>query len=188
MRIEEISLDTIKPYERNARKNANAVNGVAESIKQFGFQQPIVVDKNNVIVAGHTRYKAAQQLGMNTVPCVRADDLTPEQVKAYRILDNKLNELASWDFQMLGEELSSFDFNFEAFNVSLPAYDISTFFNEHETDGNKVLENPKQSQSSITEQGIRNTSNDVPVTLQHTESEINEYKEIQQDYDETLKK
>ena len=132
MKIEELSLSAIKPYERNPRKNDSAVNGVAESIKQFGFKQPIVIDKNNVIVAGHTRYKAAKQLGLNSVPCVRADDLTTEQVKAYRILDNKLNELATWDFQALGDELNSFDFDFETFNFNFDyEKDFDTFFDDN---------------------------------------------------------
>ena len=99
MKVEELSLSTIKPYAKNPRINDGAVKGVAESIKQFGFQQPIVVDKNNVIVVDHTRYKAAKKLGLKTVPCVRASELTKEQVKAYRILDNKLNEVATWDFE-----------------------------------------------------------------------------------------
>ena len=120
MNVIELELDKIKPYEKNPRKNDRAVDGVAESIKQFGFQQPIVVDKNNIIVVGHTRYKAAQKLGMTTVPCVLADQLTKEQVKAYRIADNKLNELATWDFELLGEELASFEFNFEPFEFQLP--------------------------------------------------------------------
>ena len=128
MKIEELSVESIKPYEKNPRKNDGAVNGVAESIKQFGFQQPIVIDKNGVIVAGHTRYKAALQLGMKTVPCVRADQLSPKQVKAYRILDNKLNELATWNFAMLGEEIKSFDFNFDGFDVALPTLDVSDIF------------------------------------------------------------
>ena len=106
MIIEDIPISAVKPYEKNPRKNDKAVDGVAESIKQ-----PIVIDKNGVIVAGHTRYKAALKLGFDTVPCVRADDLTQKQIKAYRILDNKLNELASWDFEMLGEELETFEFS-----------------------------------------------------------------------------
>jgi ParB/RepB/Spo0J family partition protein len=95
MKIENLKVSELVPYEKNPRRNDTAVDSVAESIKQFGFQQPIVVDKNNVIVVGHTRYKSAQKLGLQTVPCVRADQLTKEQVKAYRILDNKLNELAT---------------------------------------------------------------------------------------------
>ena len=117
MKIENLKVSELVPYEKNPRRNDGAVDGVAESIKQFGFQQPIVVDKNNVIVVGHTRYKAAQKLGLQTAPCVRADQLTKEQVKAYRILDNKLNELATWDLDALAEELNSFDFDFSGFDV-----------------------------------------------------------------------
>ena len=124
MQIEELSLNAIKPYERNPRKNDSAVNGVAESIKQFGFKQPIVIDKDNVIVAGHTRYKAAKKLGLKAVPCVRADDLSSEQIKAYRILDNKLNELASWDLETLDTELSDIDFEFGNFDIQFPTFDI----------------------------------------------------------------
>ncbi len=120
MQIEELEIGKIKPYEKNPRKNDGAVDGVAESIKQFGFKQPIVVDKDCVIVAGHTRYKAAKKLGMKTVPCVRADDLTEEQVKAYRILDNKLNELASWDFEALQAELDNFGYQLGELDKYLP--------------------------------------------------------------------
>lgn len=124
MNYEELALNELKPYERNPRKNDRAVDGVAESIKQFGFKQPIVVDKNNVIVAGHTRYKAAKKLGLTIVPVVRADDLTEKQVKAYRILDNKLNELSYWDFDLLDVELADFDFDFEPFNVEFPTFEL----------------------------------------------------------------
>ena len=138
MNVIELELDKIKPYEKNPRKNDRAVDGVAESIKQFGFQQPIVVDKKNVIVVGHTRYKAAQKLGLKTVPCVRADDLTKEQVKAYRIADNKLNELATWDFELLGEELTSFEFNFEPFEFDLPAFKGVIETKSADNDDNRV--------------------------------------------------
>lgn len=130
MVIEDIPISAVKPYEKNPRKNDKAVDGVAESIKQFGFKQPIVIDKNGVIVAGHTRYKAAIKLGLDTVPCVRADDLTQKQIKAYRILDNKLNELASWDFETLGEELETFDFDFEPFDVEIPTFDWKELLDE----------------------------------------------------------
>lgn len=130
MVIEDIPISAVKPYEKNPRKNDKAVDGVAESIKQFGFKQPIVIDKNGVIVAGHTRYKAALKLGLDTVPCVRADDLTQKQIKAYRILDNKLNELSSWDFETLGEELETFEFDFEPFDVEIQTFEIANDFNE----------------------------------------------------------
>lgn len=106
MNIVEKKLSEIKPYEKNARKNDDAVKYVAESIKQFGFKQPIVIDKDNVIIAGHTRYKASKELGLKVVPCVIADDLTEEQIKAYRLADNKVAEFADWDIDLLGEELT----------------------------------------------------------------------------------
>ena len=119
MNIIEKNLKDIKPYEKNPRKNDNAVKYVANSIKEFGFQQPIVIDKNGVIVAGDTRYKASKKLGLEKVPCIIADDLTDEQIKAYRLADNKVSELAEWDIDLLGEELegiididmSNFDFD-----------------------------------------------------------------------------
>lgn len=106
MKIENKKLTDITPYENNPRRNDAAVEYVANSIREFGFKQPIVIDKDGVIVAGHTRYKAAQKLGLDEVPCVMADDLTTEQVKAYRLADNKVAELAGWNFEMLDNELS----------------------------------------------------------------------------------
>lgn len=119
MNIIEMKLTEIIPYEKNPRKNDEAVKYVAESIKQFGFKVPIVIDKNNVIVAGHTRYKASKKLGLKEVPCIVADDLTEEQIKAYRLADNKVAEQAEWDIELLDEELDSIleidmaDFGFE---------------------------------------------------------------------------
>ena len=92
MTILDKALEEIRPYEKNPRKNDEAVDYVARSIEEFGFKVPIVIDADGVIVAGHTRYKAAQKLGLKTVPCVVADDLTPEQVKAYRLADNKVSD------------------------------------------------------------------------------------------------
>ena len=121
MDVIEKKLKDIKPYEKNPRKNDNAIDAVASSISQFGFKNPIVIDKDNVIVCGHTRYKASKKLGLDTVPCVVASDLTEEQIKAYRLADNKVSELAEWDIDLLGEELdgifdidmSDFGFDFE---------------------------------------------------------------------------
>lgn len=104
MDIINIALKDLKPYENNPRKNDDAVKYVAESIKEFGFKVPIVIDKNNVIVAGHTRYKAAKKLKMSEVPCIIADDLTDEQIKAFRLADNKVAEKAEWDFDLLNAE------------------------------------------------------------------------------------
>lgn len=116
VKIIEKNIADIKPYEKNPRRNDEAVKYVAESIKQFGFKVPIVVDKGNVIVAGHTRWKAAKKLGMKEVPCVVADDLTEEQVKAFRLADNKVAEAAEWDFDLLSDELDAlFDFDMSVF-------------------------------------------------------------------------
>lgn len=105
MQIIEKSISEVIPYEHNPRKNDDAVDFVAKSIKEFGFKQPIVIDHDGVIVAGHTRLKAAKKLKLETVPCVIADDLTEEQIKAYRLADNKVSEAAIWDDDLLKIEL-----------------------------------------------------------------------------------
>ena len=109
MQIKELSLQELRPYEKNPRKNDAAVEKVANSIKTFGFKVPLVIDTDNVIVCGHTRFKAAQKLGLDKVPCVVADDLTPELIKAFRLADNKVAELATWDFEKLDVELAELD-------------------------------------------------------------------------------
>ncbi|MBI5865605.1 MAG: ParB N-terminal domain-containing protein [Planctomycetes bacterium] len=106
MKIELRPLAEVKPYEKNPRDNDAAVDAVAQSIRQFGFRQPIVVDGDGVIVCGHTRWKAAQKLGLEKVPVHVARDLTPEQIRAYRIADNKTNELAEWDMELLPIEIA----------------------------------------------------------------------------------
>ena len=119
MNIIEKNLKDIKPYEKNPRKNDNAVEYVANSIKEFGFKVPIVIDKEGVIVAGHTRYKASKKLGLEKVPCIIADDLTDEQIKAYRLADNKVGEKSEWDFDLLDEELS------EVLNIDMEMFDFN---------------------------------------------------------------
>ena len=106
MKIETRPLDAVKPYEKNPRINDAAVDAVAESIRRFGFRQPIVVDGDGVIVCGHTRYRAAQKLGLTEAPVHVATDLTPEQIRAYRIADNKTAELAEWNLELLPIELA----------------------------------------------------------------------------------
>jgi DNA modification methylase len=107
LQIEMWTLDRIRPYENNPRVNEGAVDAVAASIREFGFAQPIVVDTDSVIIVGHTRLKAAQKLGLERVPVVVASHLTPEQVRAYRIADNKTNELAEWNYDLLPIELDA---------------------------------------------------------------------------------
>ncbi len=106
MMIETRPIGSVKPYERNPRKNDQAVDAVAKSLAEFGFRQPIVVDADGVVVVGHTRLKAAQKLGLATVPVHVAEDLTPEQAKAYRLADNRSGEIAEWDGELLPIELA----------------------------------------------------------------------------------
>ena len=109
MKIENVSIAKVIPYVRNPRKNENAVEKVASSIQEFGFRQPIVVDEESVIIAGHTRYESAKRLGMETVPVHVAKGLTPQQVKAYRIADNRVNQDSEWDMDLLKLELEELD-------------------------------------------------------------------------------
>lgn len=129
MRVDDVSLEEIRLYEKNPRNNDDAVDAVAESIRQYGFKVPIVLDSDGVIVAGHTRYKAAVQLGMDKVPCVVADDLTPEQARAFRIADNKTSDLSTWDNKMLLEELQdiSEDGLFTGFEESQLFFNVGTY-------------------------------------------------------------
>lgn len=122
MQIVEKRLTELYPYENNPRKNDKAIPYVAESIKRYGFKVPIVIDKDGVIVAGHTRYLASIELGLDTVPCVIADDLTDDEIKEYRLVDNKVSEYAMWDFGMLEEELEGIDFG--EFDFGFPELDI----------------------------------------------------------------
>lgn len=116
MEVKNIKTKALKPYSNNPRRNAKAINGVKESILKFGFKVPIVIDKNNVIVCGHTRWLASKSIGLEEVPCVVADDLTQKQIDAFRLVDNRTAEFAEWDFEKLAEELSELaDFDLSAF-------------------------------------------------------------------------
>ena len=126
MNIKNIAVKDLIPYEKNTKKHDDVqINNVAESIKQYGFIQPIVIDKNNVVVIGHCRLLAAKKLKMTDVPCVCVDDLTEEQVKALRIVDNKSNE-SPWDFDFLADELA--EINLDAFN-----FDFGVSFDDYDT-------------------------------------------------------
>ena len=124
-----MNTEKLKPYENNPRFNEKAVEAVAKSIENFGFKVPIVVDAYNVIVAGHTRLKAAQKLGLAQVPVIVADDLTEEQIKAFRLADNKVSELAEWDFAKLEEELAGIDMDMSQFNFDMK--ELSAEFDKH---------------------------------------------------------
>lgn len=135
MKIVEVDVNNIIPYKNNPRNNAKAIEKVANSIKEFGFKIPIVLDKNNVIVAGHTRLAAALALGYEKVPVIYADDLSEEQVKAFRIADNSTADLAGWDFNLLEEELEKvqdIDMTDFGFVKKASEMDIDTLFSEPE--------------------------------------------------------
>lgn len=138
MNIKNMKTSDLIPYENNPRNNEGAVEYVANSIKQFGFKVPIVVDKDNVIVAGHTRWQAAQALEIEEVPVIVADDLTPEQIKAFRLADNKVAEKASWDYSKLGEEIKELlelDLDFSLTDIGFGEFELSALTGDYEPDG-----------------------------------------------------
>ena len=145
MQIHEICIHDLKAYENNPRKiSEESINAVAASIKEFGFKVPVIIDKDNVIIAGHTRILAAEKLGIEKVPCIIADDLTPKQIKAFRLADNKVSELSGWDFEKLEIELEelkelNLDFNMADFG-----------FNQTESLFEDMLEQSKKKEKYVT--------------------------------------
>ena len=166
------------PYEKNPRKNSKAVGYVANSIKEFGFKVPIVIDSDNVVVCGHTRLLACKKLNICSVPCIIADDLTEEQIKAFRLADNKVSEKAEWDLNLLNDEIEDIlsfdmeDFGFEMF--SMDDIDEVESYNEEEDEREHFtktftfpIEKKKQiicylkkHQNEIVEQIIKESEND----------------------------
>lgn len=137
MEIINIKVDDLKPYENNPRFNDEAVEYVAKSIKEFGFKVPIIVDKNNVIVAGHTRYKASLELGLKEVPCIIADDLTDEQIKAFRLADNKVSEKSQWNYELLTDELN------DILNINMQDFGFLDIDKDIEWDDSILEDTPK---------------------------------------------
>ncbi len=142
------NINELIPYDNNPRINDEAVEFVKNSIKEFGFKVPIVIDKDNVIIAGHTRIKASKELGIKDIPCIIADDLTEEQVKAFRLADNKVSEKSMWDYTKLDEELDSIldiDMSMFDFNQSdIDWNDIEEISEEtYQEPSHKMLECPK---------------------------------------------
>ena len=141
-------LDEIKPYDKNPRgNNEAAVQLVANSIKEFGFKVPIVIDKAGVIVCGHARYKAAHLLGLGEVPCIVADDLTPAQIRAYRLADNKVAEASQWDSEKLDDELAwlaDFDIDMTDFGfVEAPKIEFEEFSGAGDGGGSQLQHGDK---------------------------------------------
>lgn len=142
LQVQYVPLSNLKPYDKNPRDNSKAVARVAKSLTEFGWKQPLVVDKNMVIIVGHTRYQAAKSLGMDSVPVVVADDLPPEKVRAYRLADNKTSDFSVWDNKLLLEELSD-----------LSEFDVFTGFDESEQ-FDRVLDEKENDPLKENEDGV----------------------------------
>ena len=166
------------PYEKNPRNNAKAVKYVAKSIEEFGFKVPLVIDRDNVVVCGHTRLMATKHLGIEEVPCIVADDLTDEQIKAFRLADNKVSEQAEWDIGLLNEELDDIlnvdmsDFGFDIFSMDdleeMEGYNSEEDDREHFSKTfvfpiekkKQIICYLKKHQNEIVEQIIKESEND----------------------------
>lgn len=149
MNITEMKVEDIHPYENNPRYNDQAVDAVAKSIQDFGFKVPIVIDKDNVIVTGHTRYKASLKLGLKTVPCIKADDLDENQIRAFRLADNKVSEIAEWNLDLLNEELKLLDdFDMEDYGFDILEEEPEAFEDDFDID-KAIPEIPNAKQGDI---------------------------------------
>lgn len=180
MQIIERKLDDIKAYKNNPRKNDQAVDAVAESIKEFGFKVPIIIDANGVIIAGHTRAKAARKLGIDKVPVIMADDLTEEQVKAFRLADNKVGELSGWKFDKLEKELAEINVDMKRFGFTdepeeeaenLPA----------ETDGSDIVTMGFEfhyKQQELIENAMQEVADSITETFGNTNKKGNQLYEV----------
>lgn len=138
LKIEYVDINSIKPYKKNPRKNEEAIPYVMESIKQFGFKNPVILDKGNVIICGHTRIESAKRLGITEIPCIYADDLTDEQIKAFRLADNKVAEISEWDIDLLDTELDDIlNIDMSDFGFDL---DLEDEFNEEDLEDERKKE------------------------------------------------
>lgn len=184
MEIKMRKLSELIPYEKNPRKNDDAVKYVKASIKEFGFKVPIVIDKDNVIVAGHTRYKAAKDLKMDEVPCIVADDLTEEQVKAFRLADNKVSEKAEWDFNLLSvelEELFDFDMSEFGFDDGISGDDFGDEFSLADGDKSEICQMTftlHQKQKELIEYAMEVVRDDIEETFGNTNKNGNALYEV----------
>lgn len=130
LNITQVRISQIIPYENNPRDNEKAVEYVMESITNFGFKVPIILDENNVIICGHARHKAAQRLNMELIPCIIATDLTQEQIRAFRIADNKVSEKSKWDEVLLKEEIQALEaLNFDVLSIGFDDWEIEQMLN-----------------------------------------------------------
>lgn len=193
-KVTYMDVDSLIPYANNPRLNDNAVDSVAASIKEFGFKVPIVVDSENVIINGHTRLKAAHKLGLKQVPVIVADDLTPEQVKAFRLADNKTSELAEWDLDKLDIELAEIqdldmnDFGFDEIEASVD--DFGTDFELPDGDKNEIGQMSftlHEKQQELIEYAIGLVKDDVKETFGNTNKNGNALYEVVRQWAELRK-
>jgi ParB-like chromosome segregation protein Spo0J len=133
IKIIKKDIDELIPYENNARINDAAIDVVANSINDFGFKNPCIIDKNNVLIAGHTRVAACKKLGIKEIPCIVADDLTDEQIKAFRIADNSSAQVAEWDMDKLMAELQDIDYDMAKYGFDKQIEQIDDLFQKNET-------------------------------------------------------
>jgi hypothetical protein len=181
MKVVKMLVKDIIPYENNPRKNDSAVDAVVESFKQCGYIAPIIIDESHVILAGHTRLKAAKKLGWKDVEVIVREGLTDEQKKKYRILDNKTNEFAEWDFEKLEAELSGLDFGGFDFNFEMPQW--SQFEQPNQEVRKNESNGPVFRPEGVTEgpEGAEGTD-DPYLPEGYDDSEIQEYTENQENY------
>lgn len=167
MKIIEKKPGDLIPYEKNPRKNDQAVDKVAASIEEFGFKVPIVIDKDGVVVAGHTRLKAALKLGLEKVPCIVADDLTEDQIKAFRLADNKTAELAEWDYSLLTQELAEIDMSeFSEIDMSQFGFDTESVPEEEESSEEEFEDIEKlESHYGVPYQGNKSQIADIIISI-----------------------
>lgn len=151
--LKQVPIGDIRPYAKNPRRNDASVDAVANSIREFGFRAPIICDADGIIIAGHTRYKAAKRLGLKTVPVIYAEDMTPQQAEAYRIADNSAGSASTWDYELLSDILATLDFNMAEFGLEEGGGDLSDEYGEDfilpdgDRDSGRVMTftlNPKQ--------------------------------------------
>lgn len=169
METQLINITEIKPYWRNPRNNENAIKAVAQSIKDYGFNYPLILDKENVIIAGHTRYKALQMLGVEQIPCVIKDDLTAQQIREYRIADNKTSELSTWDMDKLIPELRELK-AVEDMEIYFPTISLEDLIAEQA--GVNKFSNPTQENIGKIEQKMQMTFEDRSKTQQSAYVEV----------------
>lgn len=194
MKIVNKAVDELIPYVNNPRNNDKAVDYVVKSIKEFGFKVPIVIDKNNVIVTGHTRLKACKKLKLKEVPCVVADDLTEEQIKAYRLADNKVSEFADWDFNALNLELEEIlNIDMEDLGFNIEELDSDEFGTDFELpDGDKsefeqITFTLHKDQKELIEYAMSIVKDDVQETFGNTNKNGNAIYEVVRQWAELKK-